>query len=330
MDGDEVKKLLERQKRQRSNPKRFKLQLSEEEERRRILMKKEKRRLQEKYRRQRKIQENQRILQDRYKAGSKDGTLPGGNVNLKCGRCGMFGHMKTNKSCPVYVHDENEENEKKEKEDKEKPEKKEKSEKVTKESDKNKDKESSKPDKDVEPAVKVKGTSLRISTKVMEESKKNSVLGKRKASEFEDDDISQDRPSSQRKRPKRVSKSDPKGVMKNILEDCWRAVNENDKFIAFREKVDRKQFRDYYDIIEEPMDLSTIKKKLTNHEYDSSEAFRADFELMRDNCHKYNKTRYVNLLPLSDELLDTIDQKLAEKDMELRELEFKSHSDTVV
>jgi len=28
---------------------------------------------------------------------------------LKCGRCGMFGHMKTNKSCPVFIGDEEEE-----------------------------------------------------------------------------------------------------------------------------------------------------------------------------------------------------------------------------
>jgi transcription initiation factor TFIID subunit 1 len=113
-NADEVKQLLERQKRQRGGSKRFRLQLSEEEEQKRVFLKKEKRRLQEKFRRQRKIQENQRILQERYKQGSKDGTLPGGSVRSKCGRCGMFGHMKTNKSCPVYVHDEEESNEKKE------------------------------------------------------------------------------------------------------------------------------------------------------------------------------------------------------------------------
>lgn len=74
-----------------------------------ILLKKEKRRLQEKMRRQKKIIRNQKLLQERYKQGSKDGTLPGGNVTLKCGRCGMFGHMKTNKSCPVFIGDEEEE-----------------------------------------------------------------------------------------------------------------------------------------------------------------------------------------------------------------------------
>jgi hypothetical protein len=93
-NADEVKQLLERQKRQRGGSKRFRLQLSEEEEQKRVFLKKEKRRLQEKFRRQRKIQENQRILQERYKQGSKDGTLPGGSVRSKCGRCGMFGHMK--------------------------------------------------------------------------------------------------------------------------------------------------------------------------------------------------------------------------------------------
>jgi len=103
----EVKQVLEKHKRQiSSGSKRFAPHLSEEDEQKKILMKKEKRRLQEKMRRQKKIQLNQKFLQERYKQGSKDGTLPGGNVTLKCGRCGMFGHMKTNKSCPVFIGDD--------------------------------------------------------------------------------------------------------------------------------------------------------------------------------------------------------------------------------
>jgi len=82
-EAEEVKKLLDQQKRQRGVAKRFRLQLSEDEEKKRIIMKKEKRRLQEKFRRQRKIQENQKILQERYKEGSQDGTLPGCNVNVR-------------------------------------------------------------------------------------------------------------------------------------------------------------------------------------------------------------------------------------------------------
>lgn len=59
-----------------------------------MLMKKEKRKLQERMRRQRKILEWQKILQERYLAGSTNGLIPGGNLKLVCGRCGMIGHMK--------------------------------------------------------------------------------------------------------------------------------------------------------------------------------------------------------------------------------------------
>lgn len=149
--------------------------LSEEDEQKRIAIKKEKRRKQEQHRREKKIQKYRKMLQDRYKAGNKDGTLPGCYVTvclqvplhiltllqLKCGRCGMFGHMKTNKSCPVYVGDDEElEREEREREEKAKArarKEKEREERVKEEA-----------ARDAEPkgpGLVVKGGSIRISTK---------------------------------------------------------------------------------------------------------------------------------------------------------------------
>ncbi|XP_066519062.1 bromodomain testis-specific protein isoform X4 [Hoplias malabaricus] len=45
---------------------------------------------------------------------------------------------------------------------------------------------------------------------------------------------------------------------------------------------------DYHDIIHEPMDLSTIKKKMDNREYTDPSEFAADVRLMFSNCYKYN------------------------------------------
>ncbi|XP_034035129.1 bromodomain-containing protein 3-like [Thalassophryne amazonica] len=45
---------------------------------------------------------------------------------------------------------------------------------------------------------------------------------------------------------------------------------------------------DYHDIIKEPMDLSTIKKKMDQQRYADAEAFAADVRLMFSNCYKYN------------------------------------------
>ena len=46
---------------------------------------------------------------------------------------------------------------------------------------------------------------------------------------------------------------------------------------------------DYYDIIDNPMDLQTLQRNLDAGLYkDSIEAFVADLELMFQNCHIYN------------------------------------------
>jgi len=88
---------------------------TEEEEKKRINIRREKRRLQEQLRREKRKLEDQKVLQVRYKQGSEDGTLPNGNVTLRCGRCNMFGHMRTNKSCPLYLEKSDEEKLKKKK-----------------------------------------------------------------------------------------------------------------------------------------------------------------------------------------------------------------------
>ncbi|XP_061682195.1 bromodomain testis-specific protein isoform X2 [Syngnathoides biaculeatus] len=45
---------------------------------------------------------------------------------------------------------------------------------------------------------------------------------------------------------------------------------------------------DYHDIIKQPMDLSTIKKKMEQREYKAAREFAADVRLMFSNCYKYN------------------------------------------
>ncbi|XP_071202048.1 bromodomain testis-specific protein isoform X9 [Salvelinus alpinus] len=46
--------------------------------------------------------------------------------------------------------------------------------------------------------------------------------------------------------------------------------------------------RDYHDIIKQPMDLGTIRKKMDEREYMDAQEFAADFRLMFSNCYKYN------------------------------------------
>ena len=46
--------------------------------------------------------------------------------------------------------------------------------------------------------------------------------------------------------------------------------------------------QDYFDVIKNPMCLQTIGEKLQNNQYESVDECCDDFQLMIDNCCKYN------------------------------------------
>ncbi|KAM5384468.1 hypothetical protein ACJZ2D_001504 [Fusarium nematophilum] len=52
--------------------------------------------------------------------------------------------------------------------------------------------------------------------------------------------------------------------------------------------VNRDDVADYYDVIKEPMDLSTMESKLEADQYLTPEDFIRDAKLVFDNCRKYN------------------------------------------
>ncbi|XP_019634873.1 PREDICTED: BRCA2-interacting transcriptional repressor EMSY-like isoform X2 [Branchiostoma belcheri] len=56
----------------------------------------------------------------------------------------------------------------------------------------------------------------------------------------------------------------------------------------FIHPVDPAVAPDYYNIIKQPMDFSTIKKKLEGGQYSSLEEFHADMQLIKSNCFQYN------------------------------------------
>ncbi|KAF2154300.1 Bromodomain-containing protein, partial [Myriangium duriaei CBS 260.36] len=44
----------------------------------------------------------------------------------------------------------------------------------------------------------------------------------------------------------------------------------------------------YFNVVKHPMDMQTITNKLKNNQYSSAEEFKADFDLMFDNCFRFN------------------------------------------
>mmetsp|Transcript_15838 Transcript_15838/g.22941 ORF Transcript_15838/g.22941 Transcript_15838/m.22941 type:complete len:397 (+) Transcript_15838:18-1208(+) len=67
-------------------------------------------------------------------------------------------------------------------------------------------------------------------------------------------------------------------------------LSRNSNSWIFQEPVDpvKLNIPDYFDIVKEPMDFGTIKKKLNNNVYSSGQEFIRDMELVFHNCRLYN------------------------------------------
>ena len=80
--------------------------------------------------------------------------------------------------------------------------------------------------------------------------------------------------------------------------DCWEKLAKklmntlwkNKESELFHKPVDPVELNipDYFSIIKNPMDFSTIKKKLNNFSYTNLKEFCADMNLVFENCYTYN------------------------------------------
>jgi len=57
----------------------------------------------------------------------------------------------------------------------------------------------------------------------------------------------------------------------------------------FMEKPFKKDYPDYYDIIENPIDMKTIESNIKNDRYTCEDALLDDLKLMFKNCKQYNE-----------------------------------------
>jgi histone acetyltransferase len=80
-----------------------------------------------------------------------------------------------------------------------------------------------------------------------------------------------------------------KSALKSELRALLRKVQEKQFAWPFREPVDTEEVNDYLDVIKEPIDLSTIDKRIRKGDwYKSKQMLYADLMLMVNNCKLYN------------------------------------------
>jgi len=69
----------------------------------------------------------------------------------------------------------------------------------------------------------------------------------------------------------------------------------------FVQPVNKEEVPDYYTVVQEPMDLSTMEQKLDSDQYTTPDEFVRDAKLIFNNCRAYNgetTTYYKVPLPL--------------------------------
>ena len=99
-------------------------------------------------------------------------------------------------------------------------------------------------------------------------------------------------------RTKRPSMAPPRltagseGAIKQELKEAMRLLKElmsHRSAWPFNQPVDITKFYNYYQVIERPMDLGTMKKRLDQGQYADLDAFKADMKLIWSNCFTFNQ-----------------------------------------
>ncbi|KAL1303346.1 hypothetical protein AAFC00_006745 [Neodothiora populina] len=109
--------------------------------------------------------------------------------------------------------------------------------------------------------------------------------------------------------------------MLNYIYD-YRTAGDYDPSKVFHRKVNKRAIPDYYDVIKEPIAMSTIKAKINNREYKHFTHFVRDFALISHNAQVYNRPNagvYQDALTVrslvEEQLKKLVDKKVITGDM---------------
>ena len=85
-----------------------------------------------------------------------------------------------------------------------------------------------------------------------------------------------------------LSRQPRHGPNYNALLHLLNDMHNHSSSWPFKQPVNREEVTDYYEVIKNPMDLSTMEEKLEKDCYQTPEDFVKDAQLIFDNCRKYN------------------------------------------
>ncbi|GLB37571.1 putative bromo domain containing protein [Lyophyllum shimeji] len=103
----------------------------------------------------------------------------------------------------------------------------------------------------------------------------------------------------------------PRNTKTYRLERMLKELKGHPSAWPFLTPVNGDEVTDYYDVIKNPMDFSTMEHKLETNQYPTMESFVADAQLVFDNCKTYNpeQTIYHKLAVKLEMFLETLVEK---------------------
>ena len=139
----------------------------------------------------------------------------------------------------------------------------------------------------------VETTGIRGGTKYRKKSDANSVLekGGNIADDAQSNGNNNNNNNNGKKKKNRDDKMYTDAYAKDSLLEILNVIASDKSAEPFHQPVDTKAFKDYLSVVKQPMDLDTIRNKLTqgNSVYVSNpSAFLSDMKLVFDNCQLYN------------------------------------------
>ena len=122
--------------------------------------------------------------------------------------------------------------------------------------------------------------------------------------------------------PQKYSERRQKNAHKNELIRIIEKIKEKHFSWPFREPVDTVEVTDYLDIVKDPIDLSTMEKRIQKSStdisyYKSKQTLYADLVRMVENCKLYNAktTIYYDCAVSLEKFLPTLFQDLSKNDL---------------